>query len=280
MTRRGKLGKVTRRRVTDLAVSTYGQIPIALEGVAAEKTKSVSGLTGPVGKVAGAGFKEFKRVQGVFGEGSRDNGFDRGLDILINLTRPDGSLSREATEGARDALLGRQQQNDHPDYERAHREFQHAHNHLPENDSDYPRTEDGYRGGLLAAAATAYSFVNGEPMLGRIHRAVTSSKTKGWRPGNLAFGPGASVAGSTLDAVKEIVERSTDETKDAAKQLDGLTSSVESWKNLLTQADSMSDVGGLDGAVTAAHRAVESIERASKILSPATELIESWAKDL
>ncbi|MGH3089171.1 MAG: hypothetical protein ACRDSJ_17885, partial [Rubrobacteraceae bacterium] len=67
--------------------------------------------------------------------------------------------------------------------------------HVPIEHAAYPRTEDGFHGGVIAAIAITYADVTGDPMLGRVQRAVLKTQTAKWNPGNVVFGSGASLSG-------------------------------------------------------------------------------------
>ncbi len=281
MARRGGLAGRTQARLSDYTLATYGQAPVTLEDYAVDRPKRASDLIiGPAGKIATAGLKEFKRIQSVLGEGSRDNGFNRAMDILETLAEPDGSFRKESLLGARDALLDKDPRSDDLAYLRAHKRMTRANEHLPDNDATYPRTIDGYRGGLLAGTATVYGAILGEPMLGRAHRATTRSRKARWSPGNLVFGSGASVAGSTLDAIKEIVERSTDGLTNSTTQLAAAGSAIEEWRNLLASLEADRSGSLATSAIHAAQEAIDEVERATQTSSSASDLIKSWAHDL
>lgn len=272
--------RVRRDRITDLGIAAWGAAPTAFSGVDVDKVRSPESIvTGPAGKLVGEAKKGWKATQDALGEGSRKAGFEDASKLLAKVSA-DGRLSPDAAEGAKDALLGTQRTRTTKDYMRAYRSLSRLQRQVPVEHATYPRMEDGYRGGVIAATAVEYAAATGRPMLSRVQRAVLSSRTAKWNPGSVVFGSGASLAGSTLDAVKHITESATDDADAASNQVGEGTASVEKWLSLLQQLGAKANSRGPEDAVVAARRAIDHAGDAVRLVHDASLELKTWERDL
>ncbi|MGH3999964.1 MAG: hypothetical protein ACRDTJ_21170 [Pseudonocardiaceae bacterium] len=276
-----RLKRVRHNRRSDLETALWGAAPVALASVELDKTKDLLGaVPGPAGKVISGTRTGWKEIQEALGKGARRVGVDHALEILGSLSRSDGSLARDTVEGAKDALLGNGRRGTSPDYRRAYRMLARLTARPPADQETYPRTEDGFRGGLIAGTAVKYADVTGDPMLGRVQRAVLKTQTAKWSPGNVVFGSGASLSGSILDAVKHITESATDDTDSAANQVGEAKEAIEKWRSLLDQLGTMAGTRGPDEATSAAKQASNHAEDAARLARDASHELKGWERDL
>lgn len=280
----GRTRRSFRRQLTDATVVFYGQAPVSLGDVDASRAKSPEDLLKtPITAVAKATYKGFKEYQGVLGGGSRSPGFERGERLLTKLADAEGHHSSDTLHGLRDGLLRNQPRRESRDFLTAYavaQQLAETEIGIPEEYADYPRTLDGYRGGVIAAVAIRFADVVGEPMLGRAARVIHGTKTPARSLRNVLYGAGASVAGSVLDAVKEITNRALEGVRGAASQAEETIAAVEMWRGQLEEARDGAPYGGPDDAIEAAERAVAHLHHARALISSASQELDSWQRSL
>lgn len=280
----GRRRRSFQRQLTDATVVFYGQAPISLSGVDPTGAKGPDDLiTIPIKAVAKATYKGFKEYQGVLGGGSRSSGFEHGEQLLADVADSNGRHSPDTLHGLRDGLLHIQPQSEAPEYLAAFARGQgvsESEAKIPEEHTDYPRTVDGYRGGVIAAVAIRYADVLGKPMLGRGARVIHGTKTPKASLKNLVYGAGASVAGSVLDAVKEVTTQTVEGLRGAADQSDQVREAIEVWQESLEQVGEGAFDGGPDEAISAAARSVAHISDVQVLIASASEELAAWQQEL
>lgn len=296
MGRLDRLRQVGEAQLTDLHVAARGADLTSLERKRPDRVKEkyaphpaddvmhtlspALNVLGLVGTFAGSTLKGFKNTQEALGEGSRDVGFEAGAELLTGLVTGAGTIPPATLHGARDAALGRPQQSEHPDYVRGYDHVTEMTTSLPVAHDVYPRTKDGYRGGLVAHLAVAYAAVLDEPMLTRMVIAMAKARLPGWSATTPIYGKSDSPAGSVLEAVKEITERTLDRAGSTGARLEDSEALISEWLDALEQAGDGVPYGGPDDAVQAAAAARDLVQSARALIASATEELTIWQREL
>lgn len=290
-----RLARIGRSQASDLRVAARGADVTSTERTRSDLVKEkyhsggddASDVLGPtlkalglVGTFAGGTLRGFKQIQEALGEGSRDVGFEHGGLVLGRIANEDGAFSVEAVRGARDAVIGPSRSTKDPAYTKAFERVRDAMRHLPENQDVYPRTRNGFRGGVIAAVAIVYAAVAHEPMLTRMTIAMARSHQPGWTPASLVYGQREAPAHSVLEAVKEITERTLAGAQPTLETLDAAQGAVASWMADLEQAVEGSLYGGPEEALGAAAAATQHLDTSIRLIASAIEELSAWAKEL